>query len=99
MTAKKKRKVKKRRRSSVKANRSAKTDQEKLPIAIPPDALRDIRMLHVQMAQIQQRADDLVKGVLMGLGLEGPYKANINSGQFLPVVSVEDVMLPDGQDT
>lgn len=90
--AKKKSKAKKKRRSSLpsKANRSAKSAQDNLPVEIPPDALRDIRMLYVQLAQIQQRADDLVKGVLMGLRVDGPHVVDINSGQFVPVVSVED---------
>lgn len=88
--AKKKPKTKKKRRSSVKANGSAKGGKDKLPVAIPLDALRDIRMLQEQMFQIQQRTDDLVKGVLMGLRLDGPYSIDIKNGQFLPIVSVQD---------
>ncbi len=77
-------------RLPIKTNGAAKGEQVKLPVAIPPDALKDILALQAHVVQTQQRISDTVNGVLMGLGLDGAYTVDIENGQFLPVVSVKD---------
>ncbi|KKN73342.1 hypothetical protein LCGC14_0401550 [marine sediment metagenome] len=94
--AKKKPKKQKRRRPQLPINAN-RAGQAKLPVAIPPDALKDILALCAQVVQAQQRVNDMVNGVLLGLCLEGDYAADLKGGQFLPVVSVEDTVEQSGE--